>query len=154
MRNSLLLLTILGVASLWTTGCATRRVATATPTTDELPKLDRRERSIGASVAVEGRRDEPRNMLVPDFTPPEPTEEERLALGETEPEHDWLEFYQPVSVYEIKAYPIPSVIRTLRRGMGGAAVNLNPPTSVVSIGVPGGMTTGVYPLAVRPSSVG
>ena len=76
-------------------GCARRQISAVAPTTEELPHIEQDTQIIPARIGVEGRRDERRLRLVPDYTEPELTPVERVALGEREDVINWLEFYVP-----------------------------------------------------------
>jgi hypothetical protein len=74
-------------------GCASQRDVAihATPTSDEFPNLTYVEPTIPVRIAVEGRTYAVRS-LVPDFEPPELTDEERAILADGEPEFEFLPY--------------------------------------------------------------
>ncbi len=77
-------------------GCAQRNVAVSTaPAVAELPDLTHAERSLPVTVNVEGRY-QPKVVILGDLPEPEPTPEERIALGLDKGHIGWL-LYPPPS---------------------------------------------------------
>ena len=95
MRSGILLVLFASLL-LWSgNGCARRQISAVAPTSEELPNIEQDTQIIPARIGVEGRRNERRLGLVQDYTEPELTPEERVALGEREDVINWLEFYVP-----------------------------------------------------------
>lgn len=94
MRISVPALVCVGCAWL-AAGCARPTTVSVAPHPEELPKFERTERVIPARIGVEGRDEQLSVLLVPKFTEPELTPQEKRALGQEEPAINWLEFYVP-----------------------------------------------------------
>jgi len=92
-------------------GCVRPAPAVVTPHEGELFTLEKPEQIIPASIGVEGRGEEARVRLVPEFKEPELTPEEKAAIGMRPDPVNWLEFYEPQ----------PDVIRVLP-DLGGGAI--------------------------------
>lgn len=94
MRDSRLILGVVGGALLWLAGCAqSARVQDVKPHSAELPNLA----YVGgthsqASIKVVGRDEEPIVPLSPDFGPIELTPEEQAAVGEGAPGYRGLKY--------------------------------------------------------------
>lgn len=137
-------LSVYVIVVLWATGgCARPAATTVAPTQDELPKLVETERILPISVAVEGRHEEPRVLLVPEFKEPELTPEERAALGEEPEPINWWEFYRPFRPGRVSR-DFGGVSANVH-GVGGAAAGLTGfrPLTIMGPGL-GGVATGAH----------
>ena len=153
MRNGVFcLLTIgLGLAA----GCAQRdKVVTAMPTPEELPELGERYATpIQASVVVEGRVSGHRARFVPDFTEPELTPEEKVAVGE-----DWEPYKPPFSTPKLRSIdslqgPWYGGQETYAWGLGGAEPGQVPEARLPrAFSFWGGQDVGVDRFSVQPGA--
>ncbi len=143
------LLTLLAVALALNAGCASRKPLTSvTPATEELPNLPPHERTIAASVGVEGGTPPPAVVLTVPPKAPEATPEEKAKLGPEEHKFNFLEFYQPAPP-EQRVSPDLGGPATAQHGTGGPAVGTTgyQPMWFVYGGM-GGPATGTYPKPV------
>jgi hypothetical protein len=120
LRFELVAVVLLGAG----VGCVRHGPAAVAPHQGELLTLEKPEQIVPASIGVEGRGEEARVRLVPDFKEPELTPEEKAAIGVRPDPVNWLEFYEPR----------PDVMRVLPdlgggaiaiAGWGGAGVRLD-----------------------------
>lgn len=110
----------------------------AKPTLAELPAAElKRERTIAAKISVEDYSRASRHRIVPDYTEPPLSPEEKAALGEDKPKpgDELLAFYRPHRGTEHGVHPHESLVSTYAFGRGGAFVGLAP--NPRSIGVYG-----------------
>jgi hypothetical protein len=127
-------------------GCAQRNQAiTAQPTAEELPVSEQHTSTSAMVVGVEHRPVESTARLVPDFKSPEPTAEEKAALGEEPPRHNFL----PYNVFRTFGTHVGTWfggLSTATSGLRGAAVAVDPaPRNMVGVQGAGGATTAVDP---------
>lgn len=135
-------------------GCARQqKAALADPITEELPVFPPDPNAYPVTVAVEGRGDTPRMLLVPTFEPPEYTPEERAALGlDREPAFDWLEFYEPPRAVPLGGYGGATVGAG---GLGGVSVGLEGARSpFLFSGERAGIEPGITPVREATFGVG
>ncbi len=128
---------IVGIATL--TGCAAspdREVRTATVTRDELPNYAASRRGLTSRIEVDDRTDQPRQILVSKYEVPEPTEEEKEALGIEEPAYDPLVFYDPRDPIARGVYNERALPQVMILGRGGA-LSYADPTGYRTTAMPG-----------------
>ncbi len=136
-------------------GCAQRDAAvTATPTADELPELAYLKPFIPANIIVEGRdHSAPLVQLVPDFSEPELTAEERAALGQDGPEYKFLLYGRPP--FGPTVGPWYGGVTTLAGGRGGPSLGLVGPKTIAGAARAnfGGVAIGIDPLGSHVAGV-
>jgi hypothetical protein len=99
------------------------RLITMSPSRAELPTFAQPEQTLTAVVGVEGVREAPRGVIVPQYKKIELTPEEREALGEREPPiPDALLFYRPPRGPEDGVSPESFQMLTGISGVGGALI--------------------------------
>jgi hypothetical protein len=116
-------------------GCTHSQRATgprATP--DELPSFTESSSTIAASVEVDGQHDLPSVVLVPEFTEPELTPEEREILGPEQVKFDFLRLYSPALGPEHGVAPWPDPLRTGSYGRTGVSAAHGPARSISETG--------------------
>ena len=149
MRSGLLFLAVGGsLALLFSSGCAsqTPNPVTLAPHADELPVIAQVQRTIPATVAVEGQRTQPRAPLTPDYKPPVPTPAEQRVLDRGKLKFEFLKY--PSAVRPPPSSPIgpwTGGASTASSGKAGPSLALGRPTSVSGV-YPGqgGASTGSY----------
>jgi hypothetical protein len=151
MRSGLLLFTLggcLAVLLLLSGGCAKKTVdpVTMRPHEEELPVIAHVQRTIPATVAVEGQRTRPRLPLTPDYKPPELTPAEQRVLDRGKPKFEFLKY--PSAVRPPLGSPIgpwTGGASTASSGKAGPSLAVGRSTSVSGVySGQGGASTGSY----------
>lgn len=124
-------------------GCTQRDPTIAEPPSHaELPQIIPTERTLPVRVDIAHRGREPTVRLVPDFTEPELTAEEKEALGQREPWIVLLPYKPPYRQYGSTAGPDYAGVQTLNRGRGGVLTDLgNLTTPLAGVYGRGGVLT-------------
>ncbi len=143
---------VLPLACVLALGCAARNPAlTATPTSEELPRIADLGAVTPIDVAVAGTHaTQPR--LVPDFRPPPLTSEEQAVIGERQAHRKFLPFNR------FRRFPLGvgtwfGGVSAAASGTGGPATRLDGPVSVSGVNGAGGAATAADPVAVHVSGV-
>jgi len=135
-------------------GCAQQNpgpapTVTAQPTPEELPQIPELVRRGTVNVVVQGRTVAPRAALVPDFTLPELTREERLVMGERVVDYKFLPYNNVARAPDSTAGPWLGGVSTFSHGRAGALIWHDAPSRIAGSYGWGGPVTASDPQGAR-----
>jgi hypothetical protein len=121
---------------------------------EELPAIELTHGAAQFETTVEGRDRTPQAQLVPDLKVPEPTREERIALGERPLDYKFLLYNLPFYTSGSRVGTWYAGVRTGTAGYAFPSILYNGRTSISGIAGFGGPVTATDPTPARVSMVG